>query len=267
MNISTALGFLLAATILIGGMLTATPNWKIFFDLHAAIIVIGGTLAATMVSFPIKQLYKLVKVIGIRILQQQKSVHISVINEVVRLSEGLKDDKEHLQKNVDSIKTPFLKEAIQIEIAGGIDEYKIDIILKKRAEVHFIRYEGEAHVFKTVARFPPAFGLLGAVLGMVALLSGLGSPDSFKQIGPAMAMAMVATLYGVAMANFIFIPLGENLSKLSEEDHLMRCIVIDAIKLLRDREHPIVVEEYLKSYLLSTERKVLLEQMTGKKAA
>lgn len=268
MNFSTAFGFLIAGVIFIGGMITATPNWKIFLDAHAAVIVIGGTIAATMVSFPIKHLIKVMKVIGFRILKQTKSAHIFVISEVVELAQGLNKDPEYLQKNVENIKTPFLKEAVQLQIDGGIEAFKMDIILKKRAEVHFIRYEDEAHIFKTVARFPPAFGLLGAVLGMVALLSGLGSPDSFKQIGPAMAMAMVATLYGIATANFIFVPLGENLSKLSKEDHLMRCIVIDSIKLLREKEHPVVVEEYLKSYLLSSERKILVDKISsGQKAA
>src|SRR5262249_55010306 len=106
--------------------------------------------------------------------------------------------------------------------------------------------------------------LLGAVLGMVALMSGLGSPDSFKTIGPSMAMALVATLYGIGIANFVFVPLGENLAKFTKEDHLMRNIVIDAVKLLRENEHPLAVEEYLKSYLLQSER-VLLNG--GKKAA
>jgi chemotaxis protein MotA len=264
MNISVALGILVGIVVVIGGIFTSTDNWKIFLDIHALLVVVGGTLAATLISFPISQLMKVGKIFWRKVLSRNNAPHIQVIDEIVLLAAGHVRSDDFLQNNLESIKTPFLREAIELQLEGGIPPHKIDSILKKRAEVHFVRYEDEAHIFKTIARFPPAFGLLGAVLGMIALMSGLGSPDSFKTIGPAMAMAMVATMYGIAIANFIFVPLGENLAKLSKEDHLMRSIVLDAIKLLREKEHPVVVEEYLKSYLLSTERQKLAGQ---KKAA
>lgn len=257
MNVSSILGLIIAASVFVGGILSSTSNWKIYLNVHAFVIVIGGTLAATLVSFPVKQVYKLWSVFFAKILGKGSSPHLKVIEEVVDLSRGIQTNDNYLSENVDKIRVHFLKEAIQLQIDGGISDAKIDQVLKKRAEVHFIRYEEDAHVFKTVARFPPAFGLLGAVSGMIALMGGLGSPDSFKQIGPAMAVAMVATMYGIALANFIFVPMGEYLSKLNKEDHLMRNIVIDAIKLLRTREHPVVVEEHLKSYLLSSERAML----------
>lgn len=260
MNISVLLGLLIGVAVAIGGIFTSTDNWRIFLDIHALIVVVGGTIAATLISFPLPQLYKVSKIFWSKIIGKRNAPHIQVISEIVRLAAGHREAPDFLRDNLDTIKTPFLREAIELEIEGGISFHKIDAILKKRAEVHFVRYEDEAHIFKTIARFPPAFGLLGAVLGMIALMSGLGSPDSFKTIGPAMALAMVATMYGIAIANFIFVPLGENLSKLSKEDHLMRNIVIDAIKLLREKEHPIVVEEYLKSYLLTGEREKLADK-------
>lgn len=263
MNLSVILGMTVGIIVVIGGVFTSTENWKIFLDFHALLVVVGGTLAATLISFPLSQLLKVSKILWSKIIGNHAAPHITVISEIVKLAAGHRESPDFLQSTVSSIKNPFLKEAVQLELEGGIPFHKIDAILKKRAEVHFVRYQDEAHIFKTMARFPPAFGLLGAVLGMIALMSGLGSPDSFKTIGPAMAMAMVATMYGIAIANFIFIPLGENLAKLSKEDHLMRNIVIDAIKLLREKEHPLVVEEYLKSYLLSAER----DKLSDKKEA
>lgn len=263
MNISVISGIIVGIIVVIGGIFTSTENWKIFLDVHALLVVVGGTLAATLISFPISQLIKVNKILWSKIIGNHTAPHIKVISEIVSLAAGHRESPDFLQSNLNTIANPFLKEAVQLELEGGIPFQKIDAILKKRAEVHFVRYQDEAHIFKTIARFPPAFGLLGAVLGMIALMSGLGSPDSFKTIGPAMAMAMVATMYGIAIANFIFVPLGENLSKLSKEDHLMRNIVLDAIKLLREKEHPLVVEEYLKSYLLSAER----DKLTDKKEA
>lgn len=257
MNISTLAGALVAAIVVFLGVTGATSNYKIFFDLHAFIVVAGGTLAATLVSFPLPLMYKIIKILFNRVIKNSSPPHIAVVEEIVKLAKGNYSDPEFLSKNVNSIKNYFLKEAIQLQLDGGMSDAKIDVILRKRAEVHFVRYDADSHVFKTMARFPPAFGLMGAVLGMVALMSSLGSPDSFKTVGPSLAIALVATLYGIALANFVFVPLGENLAKYSKEDHLMRNIVIDGNRLLREKEHPLVVEEYLKSYLLTTEREKL----------
>ena len=253
MNISSLLGFLLAGAVFVGGVVSSTNNWMIYLNAHALVIVLGGTLAATLISFPFKQLAVVSKVIVNKVFSKSLPQY-EVIEEVVGLARGLADDPDFLNQSVNSIRNHFLKEAVQLQIDGGISDAKIDAILRKRVEVHFHKYEEEAHLFKTVARFPPAFGLLGAVTGMIALMGGLGSPDSFKMIGPAMAVAMVATLYGIAFSNFILVPMGENLSKWTKQDHLMRNIVLDSLKLLRQREHPLVVEEHLKSYFLSSER-------------
>ncbi len=257
MNFSSILGLGIALVVFVGGVVSSTTNWKIYLNPHAFFIVFGGTLAATLVSFPLSHLFKISKIFFRKIVGKHGAPHLRVIEEIVQLSQGSQTNDEFLRQNQETIKNHFLKEAVQIQMAGGIPNKTIDEILKKRAEVYYVRYEEEANMFKTMARFPPAFGLLGAVVGMIALMTGLGSPDSFKQIGPAMAMAMVATMYGIALANFLFIPLGENLSKLNKEDHLMRNIVIDGLKLLRERQHPLIVEEHLKSYLLVAERKNL----------
>jgi chemotaxis protein MotA len=124
----------------------------------------------------------------------------------------------------------------------------------KRAHTHYTRYEADSHMFATLAKFPPAFGLLGAVIGMVTLMQGLGGADAIKTVGPAMAVALVATMYGIAIANFIFIPLGENLAKYNKADNIIRKMVMDGVKLIRAKQHPLVVEENIKSYLIASER-------------
>ena len=139
-------------------------------------------------------------------------------------------------------------------VKGGIKPKVIDEILYKRSLTHSKRYEEEAGVFKVVGKFPPAFGLMGTTLGMIGLLQSIGNADAFKKLGPSMAVALVATFYGIALANLIFVPLGEHLSQLNREDEVLRQIVMDGVRQLRLKEHPVVVEEHLKSYLLPKER-------------
>jgi chemotaxis protein MotA len=112
-------------------------------------------------------------------------------------------------------------------------------------------------MFKALGKYPPAFGLLGAVLGIIAMMQGLGSADAIKKVGPALAVALVATLYGIAVANFILLPLGENLHKANKFDFVLRQMIIDGLRLIRQKKHPLVVEENLKSYLLPGERAAL----------
>lgn len=254
MNISSVLGILIAFGVFLGAMFTATNNASIFFNPHAILIVIGGTLAAALISFPLGQLFTIQAIVFKKVIGKYGSKSQNIINEIVALANGYQNDSDFLKDSIDSIKDPFLKEAIQLVLDGGMSNEKMDSILKKRAEVIFLKNDAEANIFRSISRFPPAFGLLGAVIGMVTLLQGLGTPDSFKQIGPAMAMAMVATMYGIAVANFIFIPLSENLTKLNKEDFLNRNIVIDGIKLIREKEHPILVEESIISYLAPKDR-------------
>jgi chemotaxis protein MotA len=96
--------------------------------------------------------------------------------------------------------------------------------------------------------------LLGAVVGMVGLMESLGGADAIKNVGPKMAVALVATLYGIAVANFIFIPIGENLSKFNRQDKITRQMIIDGMRMIRAKKHPLLVEENIKSYLLPSER-------------
>jgi chemotaxis protein MotA len=117
------------------------------------------------------------------------------------------------------------------------------------------KYKREGFTFKIIGKFPPAFGLVGTTLGMIVLLQGLGSPDAFDRIGPAMSIALVATFYGLIFANVFLIPIGENLTRASEDDLLMRRIVVDGVRLLKEQKHPLLVEEYLKSYLAPSERR------------
>lgn len=261
MNFSSILGLILAFVVLIGTMVTSTPNAKVFLDVHAFMIVIGGTFAASLLSFSGSKMWMLMKVFFRRVLGKNNEVGI-VIHEIVDLAKGYRENENYLKDKKDQIKTPFLKEALELVLDGGIDPEEIDKILMKRSFSIHHRYEEDAENFKALSKFPPAFGLLGAVIGMVSLMQGLGGADAFQKVGPAMAIALVATLYGIAVANFIFLPLGENLSRINKIDQLVRSMVLDGIKLIRNKKHPLVVEESLKSYLLPSERSQI-----GKKAA
>jgi len=254
MNLSFLFGMVVAAVVFIVSLFSATPVREIFLDPHGILVVVGGTLAATMLAFPVSTLPGMLKVFVKKILGRYGDRHEKVIREVVGLASAQKDDANALRTGADKIVNEFLREAVKLYVDGGLSPQQLDMILRKRATVMHKRHQKEASIFKTIAKFPPAFGLMGTTIGMIALLQSLGGTDAYKKLGPAMAIGLVATLYGIALANFVLIPISENLTKLNEEDEMLRDIVIDGIKLLRAQEHPLVVEEYLKSYLIPSER-------------
>lgn len=254
MNFSSLFGLVLAFVVLIGTIVLSTgKESKVFLDIHAFMIVIGGTLAASLLSFSMSKIVVLLKVFFKKVLGRTDEIMVA-LHEVVDLAKGYRENDNYLREKIPQLKTYFLKDAVELMVEGGIDPDDLDKILTKRALAMNHRYEEDAEMFKTLSKFPPAFGLLGAVIGMITLMQGLGGADAFAKVGPSMAVALVATMYGIAVANFIFLPLGENLSRVNKIDHLVRQIVVDGIKLIRQKKHPLVVEESLKSYLLPSER-------------
>ncbi|WP_157684754.1 motility protein A [Bdellovibrio bacteriovorus] len=254
MNFSSALGVIAAIVVFGVAIFTSTSSREIFLDPHGILIVIGGTMAAAFLCFPVSTFPQMVKVVIRKFLGKYGHRHANAIREIVEMSKTQKEDAQLFREKIPQIKTDFLRDGLKLLVDGGMNDKQLDAILKKRADVQFRRHQKEANIFKTLAKFPPAFGLMGTTIGMIALLQSLGSADAYSRLGPAMAIGLVATLYGIALANFVFIPLGENLAKLNEEDELLRELVIDGIRLLRAQEHPLVVEEFLVSYLNPTER-------------
>lgn len=253
MNFSSLIGLILSLVVVVVSIITSTKDSKMFLDAHAFVIVIGGTLAASLLSFSGKKMFALTKVFFRRVLGKNDEMQ-RAIDEIVDLAKGYRDNENYLRDKIPQIKTPFLKEALELMTDGGIDQNEIDKILMKRATVIHARHEEDAEIFKALSKFPPAFGLLGAVIGMISLMQNLGGADAFQKVGPSLAVALVATMYGIALANFFFLPLGENLAKVNRMDFLIRQIVIDGIKLVRQKKHPLVVQENIKSYLLPGER-------------
>jgi len=253
MNLSVPLGMVIAAGSIAYAALSEIKNLQVFLSVHAAAIVMGGTLAAALICFPISQLFGFIKVIIGTITGKRRALKLATINEIVQISISM-NEGQALAGLLDGVKNPFLKESLELMSSGGLDDSELDEVLEKRIELQNEQYKRDGVTLKTVGKFPPAFGLIGTTMGMIALLQGLGSPDAFDRLGPSMSIALVATFYGLVLANTLLIPLGENLAQASEDDLAMRRLVVDGVRLIKEQKHPLLVEEYLKSYLPPQER-------------
>jgi chemotaxis protein MotA len=252
MNLSTLTGLLFAFGVFFGSVVMAFDNVTVLLDWNAVLMVLGGTFAATLICFPLTQLAKMFKVFGKRMLGLKRKNYVGLVEQIVMVSKEYRRSKKSLGALLESLSDPFLKEATALlqwseaEITGA----ELKQVLETRAQTHYEEYSDDADIFRTVSKFPPAFGLMGTTLGMIALLQGLGGDNAAETIGPAMAIALITTLYGLAISNFLLIPIAENLTKQTKEDYTARMIVVEGIIMVFEGRPTLFVQEQLKSFLL-----------------
>ncbi len=256
MNISLPLGLITGSAIIIWAIQEGISNPMIFANIHSIVIVLGGTMAAALVCFPIKHIFSIMRILFKASTGGFQKETISSINEIVDLSQKSIDDKP-LEEELKNVKNLFLRESLQLALEGTIPEDELESVLFKRVETQNEKYRQEGLTYKIIGKFPPAFGLIGTTLGMIALLQGLGGEDAFEKLGPAMSTSLTATFWGLVVANLFLIPIGENLSFASQHDLTRRRIIVEGVMLLRAKKHPLIVEECLKSYLSPGDRNLM----------
>lgn len=254
MNFSSMIGIGIGVYVMYWSLSHTTDNLSFFLDMHGIMIVMGGTLAAASISFPILKVFALFKVFVLRVLGANKVDHHGTINQILELNKKAANGLTGLNESLGGIKHPFLKEAVTLVAAGILTEKEIRHALDLRIRTTEARFMHEANMFKNIGKFPPAFGLLATTLGMIAVLQKLGQPDSQKLIGPAMSIGLIGTLYGIATANLIFLPIAENLTERTKEEIELRRLILEGAVMLKQQVNPIAMRESLNSFLLPKDR-------------
>lgn len=253
MNIFSVIGLIIATAVLVLGMKMASDNLSIFIDYPSMFIVIGGTFAATAICFQLNKITTLFKIFASHIIGNKRVSYRNTIAEIAKTNESFRNG-EAADQITSKITDHFLKEAVQLLSEGVLSEERILKILEDRVEnMNYMRSE-DAGKIKTLGKFPPAFGMMGTTIGMIVLLANLGGEDAIKMIGPAMGVCLITTLYGVIIANLLFIPVAENLMESTKETHLKNLIVLEGVKHILQKSNPVLLTEELNSYLLPKDR-------------
>lgn len=260
MNISSFIGVVSGFAVMYWAMKSTTSNMNFFLDMHGILLVCGGTAAAASISFPILKVLSLVKVFVMRVLGANTVDYQGVISQLLELNKKASIGITALNESLASIRHPFLREAVALVGAGVLTEKEIRNTLEQRLKTIEARYMHEANMFRTIGRFPPAFGLLATTLGMIAVLQKIGQPDSQKLIGPAMSIGLIGTLYGIGLANLVFIPIAENLTERTQEELALRKMIVEGAVMLKAQVNPIAMREGLNSFLLPKDRVVRKQQ-------
>jgi chemotaxis protein MotA len=263
MNIMQILSIMLAMGVFGMAMFTATDNPKAFLDYHGLLVVLGGTLSAAAVSFQLNRLGSLLKVFWNRTILGKKVDYRNTIRSLIKVADAFQKESPDLKQIIKGQNDPFMTECFDVLLDGIGDADYAYGLMKRRNDAIYELYMHDANKFKALGKYPPAMGLLGAVTGMIALLGSLGKPGAEKHIGPAMSVALVATLYGIAFANFFVIPISENLIEAAKETRRKNLVIITGLRLISRGTNPIILAEELNSFLLPLDRLDWKKELKG----
>ncbi len=257
MDITTLLGFIIGLGGILGGATLEGLPMGTIFQLTAAIIVFGGTFGATLVTTPLFEVISALKATP-RLFLNAKADPGAVIRKIVELSKvSRKEGLLKLEAYLDDpfIKAdPFMTRGVRM-VMDGTDINKVRDALE--TESHYIEEEesAAAKVFEAAGGYAPTIGILGAVLGLIHVMSNLSDPNKLAE---GIAVAFVATVYGVGSANLIFLPLAGKLKIKNKILVRFREIVIEGLVGIGQGENPNYIEDRLLGFLNEPERAKLV---------
>lgn len=248
MNFSTVIGIVAGIAVVAVTVFFSVDDPSVLWDPLGILVVVGGTLAATFVAFPARELRRMLSVVA-AVFRNEKMYAKDDLEELVAVSRTLmKADLRGIEKRMRGIKNPFLRLGIQLVLDGAPIEDIIDI-MSWRIQKLRSREKAEAQVFRTMAAMSPAFGMVGTILGLSAMMGGLGHA-SIQELGAHMALAMMTTLYGVVLSNLIFKPIAVKFEHRTMQRVALMNTIMQGVILLRQKRSPGVIEETLGTFVI-----------------
>ncbi|MEQ8289517.1 MAG: flagellar motor protein PomA [Gammaproteobacteria bacterium] len=247
MDLATLIGFIAAigiitAAIFLGG------SASLFFNIPSLLIVMGGTVGAVLMQFSIGQFLGAMKV-GLNALFHKGLSPRELIDTTVDLANAARKGGLLALEEKDT-GNPFFQQGIQMMVDGHEPEVVRQTMLSDM-NLTVERHELGQKIFKAIGDVAPAMGMIGTLIGLVQMLSNMDDP---KKIGPAMAVALLTTLYGAIIANAFALPLAEKLGLRSNEERMIKSMIIDAISGIQEGRNPRVIEGILMTYLPVSKR-------------
>jgi chemotaxis protein MotA len=232
MDISTSIGMVVGFGTIVVIILIDGGNFAAYFDKHAVIVIFGGTIGSTIVRFPFAV----------------------ITGEITRIAEVVRKSGPMALENV-SVEEPFLAQGLRY-IADGFEKDFIRHTMETDRDLFLQRLDEGSKVYRAMGDVAPAWGMIGTILGMVVMFANMSDPS---KLGPAMATALLATLYGAVVSNAIALPIADKLHVKMQEEELTMTMIIDGILQIRDSKSPSIVREMLLAYIPSHDRAHLVE--------
>ncbi|MGA1846851.1 motility protein A [Deferribacter abyssi] len=254
MDIATLIGIVLAYVLVFISLLMG-PGVGVYIDIPSVLIVIGGTFGIIFMNYPMNKVFNIIAIVMKTFLfkaEDPAKLIEQLVNFAVR---ARRDGILALESAENEISDEFLKKGIRLAVDGTEPEV-IKSILETELSYMEERHKEGVGILESIAGFAPAMGMIGTLIGLVAMLQTMSDPSS---IGPAMAVALLTTFYGAIIANLFASPLAGKLKTRSAEEILLREIMIAGIMAIQAGDNPRIVEQKLNAYLPPKMRKSQFE--------
>ena len=267
MDLGTAFGLFIGMLIVIFTVLSKNgdPIW--FMDFGSILIVLGGTLSATLVNYPLRNVQALLRILGAA-FKRQNIAHLSVIDQLVEKADiSRKKGILALEPELENIKDKFLKDGLDLAI-NERDSQRLRTYLELEMSNIERRHSLGQEIFLYMGAYAPAFGMLGTVLGLIIMMKNFASSDPsdlgamefsvaerFAELLGGMGLALITTFYGVLLSNLVFLPLAGKLKRKSEEELMVKDIMVEGIIGIHSKDHPIILREKLLTFVPQSSRK------------
>lgn len=259
-------GFILAIVLLQSCMFLLKMDSSFYFDEVAFLIVIGGTFCAAVITYPISHLLKMGQAF-FRIARKNPESYSASVAQLIQLAVIAQTSRASLlEASKDTKYNPYLRDGIELILSGFTTE-EIEEIMSERLFRDREREEVYGAILRTLSKYPPAFGLVGTVLGLVSVMRAVSGGADSSEIGLEMALALVATFYGLILANFVLVPMSENLFNKSAVNMAHREILLQGMLMIKENKSPIYIQEKLNSFLPPLKRKDLVGLNEHREAA
>jgi len=224
-----------------------------FINAEAILIVMGGTFCALLVNYPASQVFGVFRVLK-KVMSSNKIDTQEIVTTFVRFAKKARTDGFlSLEEEIKNTKDDFLKRGVQLVVDGADKDFIQNMM---ETEIGFVRERHKVgqEIFSSLGTYSPAFGIIGTILGMILMMNGL---DDVAQVPRRMALCLSAAFWGLGSGYLIFLPMAGKLRRRSEEELLIKEIVIRGVLLLQTGAAPSLVESNLKAYVDPSTRSLI----------
>jgi chemotaxis protein MotA len=263
LSLSTLAGVIFGTIVVIWGISTATTNTRAFLDLGSFLIVVGGTLTSTFIGFRARYIFKALLALPLIFLRQRINPE-SLRDDIRKVIDWNKRIQEGGAKALDVLATDskesdFVRYVFGL-VATGYKEHEVEAFSTTQIEEEYFRGLQQPNILAYMAAAAPAFGMLGTLIGLIAMLDKLDDPS---KMGPGLALALITTLYGVIAARFVFLPASTKVKQIYGIQRFRNYLLLEGVGLIMQKRSALYIQDRLNSFMDTKYRLSVLDEKTS----
>ena len=248
-SLSTLIGVVFGSLVVMWGASKASSNPKIYLDYGAFLIVVGGTLTSSFIGFRARYIFRALKSIPLIFIRQRVGPE-SLQDDIRRVLEWNRKVQSGGAKALDELANDPKEYAFTRYLFGlvgtGYKDEEVRTFGSTQIEEEYFRNLSQPNILAFMAAAAPAFGMLGTLIGMIAMLSRLDDPT---KVGPGLALAMLATLYGVIFARFVFLPTSTKVKQMMGIQRFRDYLLLEGVELIMQKKSAMYIQDRLNSFM------------------